>query len=161
MGVDCDVAYENSRKSPFPINEATTLEGQLWILAAQWKEELESGLRTKLIICDRSVLDNYAYLVRACGAQPWLHAWIGRWMESYDVLFHVPIQRGKIEGDLARATSKPFQKKIQEIVERLIREFGVEKKVVRLPDSRAGHMGAIMNELRARGIVEGAQTELL
>ena len=161
MGLDCDVAYENSRKSPFPINEATTLEGQLWILAAQWKEELEAGLRTKLIICDRSVLDNYAYLVRACGRQEWLHGWIARWMESYDVLFHVPMQRGRIAGDRARATSKSFQKRIQEIIDELVREFGAEKKIVRLPEPRAGQMGAIMNELRRRGIVEGAQGELM
>jgi nicotinamide riboside kinase len=161
MGIDADVAYENSRKSPFPINEATTLEGQLWILAAQWKEELESGLRAGLIVCDRSVLDNYAYLVRACGRQAWLEPWIAKWMESYDALFYVPMQRGRVKADAARATSKKFQKRIQEILDELLPAFGAEKKLVRLPQERAMQMSAIMNDLRRRGIVEGSQAELL
>ena len=160
-GIDCDVAYENSRKSPFPINEATTLEGQLWILAAQWKEELEAGLRTELLICDRSVLDNYAYLVRACGKQEWLRAWIGQWLQTYDALFLVPAARGRITADTARSTSRAFQREIQEIIEGLVGEFGVGDKVVRLPEERAGHQSTIVNALRDRGLVPGSQRELL
>lgn len=160
-GIDCDVAYENSRKSPFPINEATTLEGQLWILAAQWKEELEAGLRTELLICDRAVLDNYAYLVRACGKQEWLHAWIGKWLSTYEALFLVPVAGGRITKDTQRSTARGFQREIQEIIEGLVGEFGVGEKVVRLPVERAGHMSTMMNSLRERGLVAGSQRELL
>jgi nicotinamide riboside kinase len=160
-GVDCDVAYENSRKSPFPINEATTLEGQLWILAAQWKEELEAGQRTELLVCDRSVLDNYAYLVRACGKQPWLHEWIAGWLATYDALFLVPAPGGRIARDSKRSTARGFQREIQEILEGLVGEFGAERKVVALPEGRTGHMSTIMNSLRERGLIPGYQRELL
>jgi nicotinamide riboside kinase len=161
MGIDCDVAYENSRSSPFPINEGTTLEGQLWILAAQWKAELEALLRAGLILCDRSVLDNYAYLVRACGRQEWLHPWIARWLETYDALFLVPIPRGRVIGDAMRATSPKFRREIQGILNGLLVDFGADKKLVQLPPERTLQMGTVMNELRARSIVPGTQKELL
>lgn len=160
-GLDCDVAYENSRKSPFPINEGTTLEGQLWILAAQWKEELEASLRTQLLVCDRSVIDNYAYLVRASGRQPWLHDWIAHWLETYDALFLVPAPPGRITRDSKRSTSRSFQREIHGIIEELAGEFRVGEKLVRLPEERTLHMSAIVNALRERGLIPGTQRELV
>lgn len=160
-GADCDVVHENSRHSPFPINEETTLEGQLWILAAQWKAELEALRRARLILCDRSVLDNYAYLVEACGRQDWLRDWLARWLDSYDLLLHVPAPRGPVPGDSARSTSPAFRRRIERAVERLVAEFDVERRVVRLPADRAGHIPAALNALRARGFLPGDQPELL
>src|ERR1700723_2734827 len=54
-----ELVTEVARRSPFPVNEGTTLDGQLWILHAQIAAELEASARAPHIICDRSVLDNY------------------------------------------------------------------------------------------------------
>ena len=39
-----ELVAEVARRSPFPINEGTTVEGQLWILHAQIAKELGSGI---------------------------------------------------------------------------------------------------------------------
>mgnify|MGYP001154007024 CR=1 FL=1 len=74
-GVNADMVKEVARLSPLPINRQTSLDAQLWILATQVAEEIRSASRHEVVICDRSVLDNYAYLVFAAGRQkphePW------------------------------------------------------------------------------------------
>src|SRR5207302_1228218 len=67
-----ELVTEVARRSPFPINAATTLEGQLWILHAQIAPELEAGARAPPVICDRAALDNYCYLVHKFGRPPHL-----------------------------------------------------------------------------------------
>jgi len=66
-GANVELVTEVARQSPFPVNEATTLEGQLWILHAQIAAELEAARRAPQVICDRAVLDNYCYLVNKFG----------------------------------------------------------------------------------------------
>lgn len=154
LDVDADVAYENSRRSPFPINEATTLDGQMWILATQWKEELEASLRCKVVVCDRAVLDNYAYLVRACGRQADLEPFLRRWMTTYDILFHVPIVGEEIVEDSLRATAPRFQREIDGLVEELIRDFDVTPRLVRLPTDRDRHVALVLTSLAERGVVQ-------
>jgi len=58
-----------ARLSPLPINRKTSLEAQTWILATQVAEEIRSAANHDVVVCDRSVLDNYAYLLFACGRQ--------------------------------------------------------------------------------------------
>lgn len=160
LDVDADVAYENSRRSPFPINEATTLESQMWILAAQWQAELEVLRRCRLAICDRSVLDNYAYMVRACGPQEYLHPFLRQWTRSYDALFWVPIIDATIARDSIRATSPPFQREIHDLIGSLVDRFELGDRVVRLPVDRDRHLPIVLDELRARQIVPPEQKTL-
>jgi nicotinamide riboside kinase len=148
MGVDADVAHENSRRSPFPINEATTLDGQMWIQAAQWQAELEAARRAALVICDRAVLDNYAYMVRACGEQEWLHPFLKRWSQTYDALFLVPIIDAAITADRMRATSAAFQREIHELVVRLVDRFELGDRVVPLPSDRDQHVPLVITALQ-------------
>jgi ABC-type cobalamin/Fe3+-siderophores transport system ATPase subunit len=56
---DVELATEVMRRSPFPLNEPTTFEEQLWILHTQIAQELDVSTRARHLICDRSVLDNY------------------------------------------------------------------------------------------------------
>ena len=91
-GLHVDLVKEVARLSPLPINRKTSLEAQLWILATQIAEEIRSAAHHEVVICDRSVLDNYAYLVFAAGRQRWLEPLVNRWMKSYDLLFKVPIR---------------------------------------------------------------------
>ena len=48
------------------------------------------------LLFDRSVLDNYAYMMLACGRQPPIERFMHHWMKGYDLLFKVPFG-----GDLA------------------------------------------------------------
>lgn len=71
-GHSVELVTEIARKSPFPVNESTTLESQLWILHQQIATELEMGPRAQYVVCDRAVIDNYAYLSNKFDRQPYL-----------------------------------------------------------------------------------------
>lgn len=160
MSVDADVAYENSRRSPFPINEATTLEGQMWILASQWQAELEAARRSQLVICDRAVLDNYAYMIRACGEQEYLHPFVERWTRSYDGLFWVPIISGEIVEDRARATAPKFQREIHEIIGGLLEKMELGDRLIELPEDRGQHLPLILAALARWRLIPPRQRTL-
>ena len=64
-GLHVDLVKEVARLSPLPINRKTSLDAQMWILATQIAEEIRSAAHHEVVVCDRSVLDNYAYLVFA------------------------------------------------------------------------------------------------
>lgn len=61
---------EVARDCPLPINRDTTLDAQTWILHTQCAREIAGEASGDVVVCDRSVLDNYAYLVHALGRRP-------------------------------------------------------------------------------------------
>ena len=107
---------EVARQSPFPVNAATTLEGQLWILHAQIAAELDAARRAPHVVCDRAVLDNYCYLVNKFGRQPQLETWLAWWMDTYSILVGVPPIEGGIEPDGFRSEDRAFQRRIHELL---------------------------------------------
>ncbi len=122
-----------ARLSPLPINRKTSLEAQLWILTTQIAEEIRSAAQHEVVICDRSVLDNYAYLVFAAGRQRWLEPLVNRWMKSYDLLFKVPISGGAA-ADGVRDTDEFFMRQIDRLVDQLVGERGLPCE--RLPEGQ-------------------------
>lgn len=131
-----EVVHEVARRSPLPINEETGLASQAWILHTQIAEELVAETRYRMVICDRSVLDNYVYLLVAEGPQQGLDPLIDHWMETYDLLLHVPVLEAP-RADGIRATDPSFQ---QAIDDRLLDELERRRlPVARLdPADRAG-----------------------
>ncbi len=132
-GRNVELVTEVARHCPFPVNEATTLEAQLWILHAQIAAELEAAHRATWVLCDRAVLDNYCYLVNRCGRQPALEHWLVKWLASYDLLVGVPLVRESIyaEGfrqpslpdtDSFRASDRAFQQRIDALLKELLTE---------------------------------------
>ena len=117
-----ELVTEVARRSPFPVNEATTLEGQLWILHAQIAAELDAAARAPHVICDRSVLDNYCYLVNKFGRQAQLEAWLEWWLGTYSLLVGVPPLADGIPPDGFRSESLEFQQRIHEVLEELLEE---------------------------------------
>jgi nicotinamide riboside kinase len=115
---DVELVAEVARSSPFPVNEGTTLEGQLWILHTQIATELDAARRAGNVICDRSVLDNYCYLVNKFGRQAQLESWIDWWMESYQLLVGVPPLEQEIPSDGFRSENLEFQRRIHELLKR-------------------------------------------
>ncbi len=114
-----ELVTEVARRSPFPVNEATTVEGQLWILHAQIAAELDAS-RAANVICDRSVLDNYCYLVNKFGRQQRLEPWLEWWMQSYTLLVGVPPLADGIPPDGFRSENLEFQQRIHERIEEML-----------------------------------------
>ncbi len=114
-----ELVTEVARRSPFPVNEATTLEGQLWILHAQIAAELDAA-RAPHVICDRSVLDNYCYLINKFGRQQRIEGWLEWWMQSYTLLVGVPPLADGIPADGFRSENLEFQQRIHERIEEML-----------------------------------------
>jgi hypothetical protein len=117
-----ELVTEVARRSPFPINEGTTLEAQLWILHAQIAKELEASSRSQHVICDRSVLDNYCYLVNKFARQPQLEQWLGWWMGTYSLLVSVPPMAEGIPPDGFRSENLEFQERIHDLIGEMVSE---------------------------------------
>lgn len=115
-----ELVTEVARQSPFPVNAATTLEGQLWILHAQIAAELDAARRAPYVITDRAVLDNYCYLVNKFGRQSQLEPWLAWWMNTYDVLVGVPPSIAEIPADGFRSEDRAFQRRIHELLIELL-----------------------------------------
>ena len=133
QGINVDMVKEVARLSPLPINRKTSLEAQTWILATQVAEEIRSGGQHDVVVCDRSVLDNYAYMALACGRQKPIERFVDYWMRTYDLLFKVPVS-GRPSADGVRDTDAFFVRSIDQLVDTLL----AEKKILheRLPDGQ-------------------------
>lgn len=141
-----DLVKEVARRCPLPINEETTLDAQAWILHTQVAEEIAAMAMYEVVVCDRSVLDNYAYLVARVGRKPELDQLVGEWIKGYDALFKVPVvQAPTFDGK--RAVSRAFQLEIDSTIDELVRAFNVP--IVRLdPTNREGWVPAVLDSLQ-------------
>ena len=121
QGVHVDIVKEVARLSPLPINRQTSLDAQTWILMTQVAEEIRSAAHHEVVVCDRSVLDNYAYMALACGRQAPIERFVAHWMKTYDLLFKVPIS-GAASADGVRDTDEFFMRSIDQLVDTLLAE---------------------------------------
>jgi thymidylate kinase len=122
--VRVDMVREVARRCPLPINRETTLDAQSWILHAQIAEEIHLANQQDAVVCDRSVIDNYAYLVHRLAPPAWLDELVRHWAHTYTHLFKVPIvDPPRFDG--VRDTSREFQEAIDAEVERLLARFEV------------------------------------
>ena len=140
-----DLVKEVARRCPLPINEQTTPDAQSWILHTQIAEELAAGAIYEVVICDRSVLDNYAYLVARAGRRPDLDPLVRSWIGTYDALFKVPVL-GAPSFDGTRAVSPTFQLEIDATIDRLIESFDVDVAPLD-PEDRDSWIGVVMGSL--------------
>jgi len=120
-----DLVKEVARDCPLPINQDTTYDAQAWILHTQIARELDAGAHNDVVIFDRSVLDNYAYLVHRIGRRSELEPLIRWWMKSYTLLVKVPIWQ-PLRADGVRAVAESFQRGIDATIEDLLGDFRVK-----------------------------------
>jgi nicotinamide riboside kinase len=124
-GVAVDMVKEVARLSPLPINRKTSLDAQTWILMTQVAEEIRSAAYHDAVVCDRSAIDNYAYMMLACGRQRPFERFVAFWMKSYQLLFKVPmIDAASADG--VRDTDEFFMRSIDRLVDSLLSEMRVE-----------------------------------
>lgn len=138
QNINADMVKEVARLSPLPVNRQTSIEAQTWILMTQVAEEIASASRHDVVVCDRSVLDNYAYLAFAFGRQKAIERFVDFWMKSYDVLFKVPVVDAPSE-DGFRDTDQFFIRSIDQLVDALL----LEKKVPHQRLDASGRSGWI------------------
>jgi nicotinamide riboside kinase len=133
--VTLELVREVARRCPLPINQSTNVASQSWILHAQIAEELVAQEHYDVVVCDRSVLDNYVYMLVAAGTQRELEPLVDEWMTTYDLLLHVPIVEAP-NADGLRATDPAFQRAIED---RLLEELHRRKLPVENLDPAARH----------------------
>lgn len=131
--VHVDIVKEVARLCPLPINRQTSLDAQTWILMTQVAEEIRSAHSHQVVVCDRSVLDNYAYMVLACGRQKPIERFVDHWIRSYDLLFKVPLS-GSVSADGVRDTDEFFMRAIDQLVDTLLKEKRLAHE--RLPEGQ-------------------------
>ncbi|AMW05777.1 ATP/GTP-binding protein [Gemmatimonas phototrophica] len=145
LDLGVDLVKEVARRCPLPINEDTTLDAQAWILHTQIAEEIAAASQNEVVVCDRSVLDNYAYLVASAGRQSSLEPLVLQWVRSYHALFKVPVT-GAPTFDGKRAVSPTFQQQIDHLIDDLVEELGVPVHHLD-PGDRAGWTAAALEHL--------------
>ncbi len=123
--ISLDVVGEIARRCPLPINQSTTLAAQGWIIHTQIAEEILAGTHYEVVICDRSVLDNFVYLLLSTGPQPAFKALVDSWIETYDLLVQVPIIDDP-RADGLRSTDPSFQSAVDERLTREVEVRGLE-----------------------------------
>ncbi len=124
LDLGVDIVKEVARGCPLPINRDTTVEAQAWILHTQIAHEIAAASQYEVVICDRSVLDNYAYLVHRAGRQAEYDGVVRAWLATYDWLFKVPIlQEPSFDG--TRDVSATFQAEVDAVIDDLLSAFDV------------------------------------
>ena len=111
--VGLEIVHEVARRCPLPLNTATTADAQRWILHTQIAEEILAAARYPLVLCDRSVLDNYVYFLLAATPDTALDRLVSDWLATYDLLVLVPILAAP-QADGIRAADPAFQRAVDE-----------------------------------------------
>ena len=136
--LDVEIVREVARRCPLPINQQTTVHAQEWILLTQMALEIEATAAHEIVLCDRSVLDNYCYLVHAAGPQPRWERMLDHWLPTYDLLAWVP-QWAEPGYDGVRAVDPGFQRAIDELLGAMVASRGL--RPLRLAPDRRDHWG--------------------
>ncbi len=126
------------RYCPFPINEETTFHAQFWILLEQIRREMELHKTDTILVTDRTVLDNFAYMYRR-----WKQGVVSdeqmetaknlvrHWVKSYDHIFLLePFEAPEIESDEFRSTDKQFRNEMHDIIVHLVEDMGVDVTIL-------------------------------
>jgi len=119
-----EMVREVARFCPLPINRDTTVAAQSWILHTEIAEELVAENKAEVVICDRSVLDNYCYLLQT-GKHPQLEPLVRWWTGTYDLLIKVPIV-GSLQFDGLRDVDATFQRAVDEKIDEVVADWGIE-----------------------------------
>ncbi|MFH1751326.1 MAG: hypothetical protein ABH821_00065 [archaeon] len=138
--LDFDVAFsqEAALRCPLPIDEKTSLSAQQWILLETIKNELELADKHVHLVCDRSVIDNFAYFHRAAKNQNKLEmpdykifqSLVSDWLSTYDFIFKLNPSQSFNQKNLFREDYLDFQTEINLILDDLLKNFKV--KVINL-----------------------------
>ncbi len=146
--VSLEVVHEVARQCPLPINEQTSVASQSWILHTQVAAEIVAAARYPVVVCDRSALDNYVYMMLAAGRQAALDGLVDAWMSTYDLLVVVPVVEAPSPDGL-RATDPSFQRAIEDGVRRELQRRKLDALHLN-PEDRDGWLTLVEDEVMTR-----------
>lgn len=135
-GRSVEVGREVVRFNPLGLNEGATAEAQLWVLMAQVQQELELGTRAEILVTDRSVVDNFAYYLRATGGEdPFaVEPLIRAWATSYDLSVRLLPDVGLL-ADGVRSVNDAFRDEIESILDRILPTYLPSDRYLTVPAS--------------------------
>ena len=119
-----------------PINETTTLPAQLYIMMQHITEELRGILRGyQVVVCDRSVFDNLAYMERRCGRNQFIRDFLQGYAAEfpYDVVYKLPMVGELMEDGIRDAQSVEFQADIYNRLNELLEDLKIEHRTLPPP----------------------------
>lgn len=144
--INLEVVHEVARQCPLPLNDQTTALAQSWILHTQVAAEILAQSRYDMVICDRSVLDNFVYFKLAADPAEGISAFVTEWISTYDLLVYVPIIDPP-RADGIRAVGRQFQQTVDRILEQEIEDRNLD--IVRLS---LHHRDRWLNELEQTAV---------
>lgn len=123
-----------------PINENTTLQAQLYILMQHITEELRASIRHyQVVVCDRSVFDNWVYMERRCGGKgnEYILEFLRGYAENfpYDAIYKLPLVGRLMDDGIRDAQNKTFQTDIYERLNRLLADLKIPYNTLPAPTS--------------------------
>ncbi len=127
-GFNVQVLPEVVRDCPYPINENTTFQAQKWILEKQIEMENSLNDTNKIIICDRSTLDNFAYFERAVQDRD-ISYWRQKAVEyafSYDLIFKTQKLPLRAKDDGFRSTNEEFRTEMDNRIKKIFNQHHVK-----------------------------------
>ena len=146
QNIDAGYLGETVRRCPFPINKDATKKSQIWIILNQIISELETEGRCDVLVCDRSVFDNYAYYVNKFGRSNILEPLVKEHVKTYRCLIKVPIRPGFLKKDKIRSTDKKWQEEIDTEMNKLLKNLKIN--YIDYENSKSKIIGVIKNALR-------------
>jgi nicotinamide riboside kinase len=135
QGFKTAILPELCRFSPHPINERTNYDAQTWIQTKHIEEEAKINHIDKILICDRSTLDNFAYFQKAVidkNIKQW-ERMSAQHMYTYDLVFKTRKLDIDAVEDGIRSTDDKFRTDIDILIKKLFRRHGI--KFHKLPKS--------------------------
>ena len=126
VGILCEVA----RDCPFPINQHTTVESQMWIFIHQMEEEYKRQKQFDILICDRTIMDSVAY-TEVAGMDKLVDCMMPvaqEWCKTYN---HIYVKKDEHCGnfnlsDGVRDTDVDFRHRVEQSLIKLYNICGVE-----------------------------------
>lgn len=122
-----------ARFCPFPINEITKIESQMWIYHKQMVMELEQSIRSDILICDRTILDNLAYtrnasLTRDVAFELIINNNIKQaieWLKTYDQIYFLRPTH-ELMSDGVRSNNLKFREEIDLILLHWLEKYKIK-----------------------------------
>ncbi len=141
LGFNAGYIREFVRDCPLPVGteKENSAPAQTWILCRQLLEELEAANKYDILVCDRTVIDNYAYFLWNLRAgrlaneslQKIAETIFESWAHSYDFIIKLPITV-PLSPDGFRSTDLEWQKEIDKIITEILAAKNIKHNVVKI-----------------------------
>jgi len=132
-GRSVEVGREVVRYNPLGRNEGATPEAQLWTLTAQIQQELELRRSAQVLVLDRAVIDNFAYMLRVTKGRDVFDVkpLVRNWSDTYDLYVRLRPDVG-LQADGVRSTNEKFRKEIEKILDLIIPQYVDPDRLIEL-----------------------------